>query len=58
MLESFPKFTAQGDCLAGDSGSPMKRLLQVTDMDSARRIHVPAWLWLLQAVSQIFLVKC
>ena len=32
----------QGDCLACNSGSPTKRLLQVTDMDSGRRIHVPA----------------
>ena len=32
----------QGDCLTCNSGSPTKRLLQVTDMDSGRRIHVPA----------------
>ena len=32
----------QGDCLTCNSGSPTKRLLQVTDMDSGRRIHVSA----------------
>ena len=32
----------QGDCLTCNSGSPTKRLLRVTDMDSGRRIHVPA----------------
>ena len=31
----------QGDCLTCNSGSPTKRLLQVTEMDSGRRIHVP-----------------
>ena len=30
-----------GDCLTCNSGSPTKRLLQVTDRDSGRRIHVP-----------------
>ena len=32
----------QGDCLSCNSGSSMNRLLQVTDTDSGRRIHVPA----------------
>ena len=31
------------DCLTCSSGSPTKRLLQVTDMDSGRKIHVPAF---------------
>ena len=31
----------QGDCLTCNSGSPTKRLLQVTEMDSGRRIHIP-----------------
>ena len=31
----------QGDCLTCNSGSPTKRLVQVTEMDSGRRIHVP-----------------
>ena len=35
------KSSKQGDCLTCNSGSPTKWLLQVTDMDSGRRIHVP-----------------
>ena len=31
------------DCLTCSSGSPTKRLLQVIDMDSGRKIHVPAF---------------
>ena len=31
----------QGGCLTCNSGSPTRRLLQVTEMDSGRRIHVP-----------------
>ena len=31
----------QWDCLTCNIGSPTKRLVQVTEMDSGRRIHVP-----------------
>lgn len=34
-------FQNRGDCLTCNSGSPTKRRLQVTDIDSGRRIHVP-----------------
>ena len=36
------QFGKQGECLTLNSGSPTKRLFGVTDMDSGRRIHVPA----------------
>ena len=32
----------QGDCLICSSGSPTKRLLQITDMSWGRLAHVPA----------------
>ena len=33
----------QGDCLICSSGSPTKRLLQITDMSRGRLAHVPAF---------------
>ena len=36
-------YSSQGNCLVYSSGSPTKRLLQITELDSGCRIHVPAF---------------
>ena len=41
LRDLLTQCSKQGDCLNCNSGSPTKRLLQVTEMDSGRRIHVP-----------------